>query len=256
MEHRGDADIAAIGRLLSDQTRCTMLQSLGDGRALPAGRLGRDAGVAASTASEHLARLVDGGLLTVESHGRHRFYRLAGPDVGRLMELVAGLAPPRSVRTLTDSVRGDALRTARTCYDHLAGRLGVAVFDALVRHQVLVGHDGSFVPGSDRLSSRGSAVDYQLGEGAPALLDELGAGMEQLPLRRPAVRYCVDWSEQRHHLAGGLGALLTSRMFTLRWLERGEQSRTVHVTDAGSRGLSRVLGVEWPAAPSVGTRSI
>ena len=248
MNHRGDADVAAVGRLLADGTRCAILQALGDGRALPAGRLGHDAGVAASTASEHLAKLVEGGLLRVERHGRHSFYRLAGPEVGRLIELAAELAPPRRVRNLTDAVRGEALRTARTCYDHLAGRLGVAVFDALLRRRVLEGHDGSFIAGADRLSSPGSAADYRLGPGAAPFLEELGLAVDELPPRRPPVRYCVDWSEQRHHLVGGLGAMIASRMFALRWLERGERARSVHVTDAGRRGLARTLDVEWPAA--------
>jgi DNA-binding transcriptional ArsR family regulator len=244
--HRGDADIAAIGRLLSDGTRSAMLQALGDGRALPASRLARDAGVAASTASEHLTKLVEGGLLQVEQHGRHRFYRLAGADVGRLLELAAELAPPRRVRNLSDAVRGEALRNARTCYDHVAGRLGVAIFQALLAREVVVGHDGSLLVGADRLSSRGFAADYALGPGAVPFLSELDLGLDQLPPRRPPVRYCVDWSEQRHHLAGGLGAVLTARLLTLRWLERGEHARTIHVTPAGERGLSRTLGLTWP----------
>jgi DNA-binding transcriptional ArsR family regulator len=120
----GDANIAALAAVLADPARCRVLAALGDGRALPASMLASDAGVAASTASEHLARLVKAGLLTVERHGRHRYFRLAGPHVSDLLEALARVAPPAPVRSLREGTRAQALRLARTCYDHLAGRRG------------------------------------------------------------------------------------------------------------------------------------
>src|SRR4051794_41137867 len=126
----GDADIAALGSVLAEPARARILLALGDGRALPAGLLASEAGVAASTASEHLGRLVDSGLVTVHPQGRHRYFRLAGPEVGELIENLARLAPAAPVRSLREHTRAHAVRSARTCYDHLAGRLGVTVFGA------------------------------------------------------------------------------------------------------------------------------
>src|SRR4051794_3005824 len=129
----GDADVSSVAALLADPGRCRVLFALDDGRALAASVLATEAGVAASTASEDLAKLVAGGLLTVSEHGRHRYYRLAGPDVAALLESLATVAPPAPVRSLKESTRAHALRAARSCYDHLAGRLGVEVTAALTR---------------------------------------------------------------------------------------------------------------------------
>src|SRR6185503_15390704 len=174
----GDADIAAVGALLGDRARTRILAALGDGRALAASQLAVEAGVAASTASEHLARLVDGGLLACERHGRHRYYRIAGPDVAGLLEAMARLAPPAPVASLREGTRAHALRVARTCYDHLGAR-------------------------DDRLSAFGRDVDYVLTARGAGALGDLGVDLDGAAAsRRPFVRYCVDWSEQRHHLAG------------------------------------------------------
>lgn len=244
MATRGDADISVVGALLSDPGRCRVLWALGDGRALPAGRLADEAGVSAATGSAHLGKLLDAGLLAVEAHGRHRYYRLAGPTVGRLLETMAQLAPAAPVRSLRQHTRAHALREARTCYDHLAGRLGVAVMGAMLQRKLLRGGDGRFDPdrpGADRLSAYGRDVDYELtGEGT-AFLAELGV---VLPPRRPVVRYCIDWSEQAHHLAGGLGAGLLSRLVELEWVCRNPGSRAVDVTDQGRAGLAELLAID------------
>ncbi len=129
---RGDADIAALASLLADPARCKVLLALDDGRALPASVLADEAGISRSTASSHLGKLTGAGLLTVESHGRHRYYRLAGPEVGELLEQLGRLAPTRPVGSLREGTRAAWLRSARTCYDHLAGRLGVAVMGGLL----------------------------------------------------------------------------------------------------------------------------
>src|SRR5919198_1380167 len=124
--HRGDADLAALGAVLAEPARARILLALGDGRALAASVLAGEAGVAASTASGHLGKLVDAGLLEVLPQGRHRYYRLAGPHLGELLEALARVAPPRPVRSLRQGTRAEAIRAARTCYDHLAGRPGGA----------------------------------------------------------------------------------------------------------------------------------
>src|SRR5919201_1517369 len=193
----GDADIATIAAVLADPARCRVLAALGDGRALPASMLASEAGVAPSTASEHLARLVDSGLVSVERHGRHRYFRLAGPQVADLLEALARVAPPAPVRSLREGTRSQALRFARTCYDHLAGRVGVAMMGSLLERGHLEADrawDG--LPAGDRPSAPGRAVRFGLtGEGA-AFLEGLGVDLDALPPRRPAIGYCVDWSEQ------------------------------------------------------------
>src|ERR1700761_1042874 len=140
----GDSDIAAIGALVADRGRCRILLALGDGRALPASRLADEAGVSPATASSHLRKLTGAALLTVETHGRHRYYRLAGPDVGRLIEALQQVAPATPVRSLRQDTRARQLREARTCYDHLAGRLGVTLMRVMLDRGYLAGGDGEY----------------------------------------------------------------------------------------------------------------
>ena len=242
----GDADIAAVAEVLADRSRARMLMALDGGRALPASRLAAEAGIAPSTCSAHLSRLTGAGLLTVEAHGRHRYYRLAGPHVAELLETIARLAPALPVRSLREGTRAEALRRARTCYDHLAGRLGVALMGALLAQGALAGGDGAFDPGRaqrDRRCGPGWDVAYVLTENGRAALGDLG--IDCWPAgKRPFVRYCVDWSEQRHHLAGALGAAVLARLIDLNWLRRSPTSRAVHVTREGQRGLADTFGVE------------
>ena len=138
-----DTDLAPVGALIGDPGRARVLRALTDGRELPASVLAAEAGVAPSTASVHLQKLVDGGLVVAERHGRHRYFRLAGPDVARALEALARIAPPAPVRSLREGTRAQAVRAARTCYDHLAGRLGVGLMAAFVDHGVLTGGDGA-----------------------------------------------------------------------------------------------------------------
>jgi DNA-binding transcriptional ArsR family regulator len=232
----GDADLAALGSVLGERARARMLLALGDGRALPAGVLASEAGVAASTASQHLGRLVDAGLLAVVPQGRHRYYRLAGPQVAELIEALARVAPAAPVRSLREGTRAHAIRTARTCYDHLAGRLGVSIMQALIAEGAVSGGDGlHHFDGDDRLSAPGRDVDYRLTRAGAARLERLGI---EAAADRP-LRYCVDWTEQAHHLSGPLGRALADRLLELGWLRRADRGRAVHVTDAGADGLQR-----------------
>ncbi|MGA9857036.1 MAG: winged helix-turn-helix domain-containing protein [Solirubrobacteraceae bacterium] len=238
MAHRGDVDISVVGALLADAGRCRMLFAVNDGRALPASRLAAEAGVSAATASTHLKKLVDAELLSVEPHGRHRYYRLAGPDVARLLETMAQLAPTQPIRSLREHTRARALRDARTCYDHVAGRLGVAIMRSLLTRDLITGGTGTFDPRtarSDRLSSYGRDIDYRLTPAGTDFLANLGV---TLPSGRRAIRYCVDWSEQAHHLAGGLGRGLLDRLIDLDWVRRNPNSRAIDITDAGRTGLA------------------
>ncbi len=243
LTEQGDADIAAVGALMADRGRCQILLALGDGRALPASRLAAEAGVSPATASSHLGKLTRAGLLTVEAYGRHRYYRLAGPSVMRLIEALGQFAPAQPVRSLRQSTQARRLRDARTCYDHLAGRLGVELMATLIARGYLEGGDGTFDPARAREDSRvgfGHDLDYALTVTGDGFLRDFGV---QVPPRRPSVRYCVDWSEQRHHLAGGLGSGLLGRLLELDWIRQSEATRAVEVTNSGRAGLRDTFGL-------------
>ncbi|OBF32838.1 transcriptional regulator [Mycolicibacterium peregrinum] len=239
-----EVDIAAVAALLADPARCKVLLALDDGRALPAGVLAEEAGISRPTASSHLAKLTDAGLLTVRTQGRHRYYRLAGPEVGALIEQLGRLAPARPVTSLREGTRAARLRSARTCYDHIAGRLGVQLMGSLLERGVLTGGDGWFHPGgTDRLSSPGHDVDYQLTDGGRDLLRQMGVEIPTGP--RPLVRYCVDWTEQRHHVAGGLGCALLDHFLAADWLRRTPRHRALTVTGSGRAALSKQFDIDW-----------
>lgn len=196
---------------------------------LPASALATRARIAPSTASGHLAKLAAGRLVVVERHGRHRYFRLADPAVAAAIEALAAIAPERALRSLREASVGDAIRFARTCYDHLAGRLGVEVTAALERDRVLVPNDEG----------------YGVGPTGSARLGELGVDLDQLTRQRRALaRRCLDWSERRPHLGGALGAAVATRFFDLGWLRRREGNRSVEVTSLGREHLRRELGVE------------
>jgi DNA-binding transcriptional ArsR family regulator len=243
----GDADLAALGAVLAEPARARILLALGDGRALPASVLAAEASVAPSTASAHLARLVDAGLLTVRPQGRHRYYALAGAHVGELIETLARLAPAAPVRSLREGTRAHALRRARTCYDHLAGRLGVALFGALVDGALVIGGDGRHEPAharEDRLAAPGRDVHYRLTAAGRDRLSQLGVHLSAPdPDGEISVRYCVDWTEQAHHLSGAVGRALTTRLFDLGWLERIPRTRCVRLREEGERGLREHFGL-------------
>jgi DNA-binding transcriptional ArsR family regulator len=251
---KGDADIAAVAGLIGDRTRARVLLALGDGRALAASVLAQEAGVSASTISEHLSKLLDAGLLSVESHGRHRYYRLAGPRVARLLESLAEISPASPVTSLRAGTRANALRSGRYCYDHLAGRLGVDIMRSLLERGVLAGGDGCFDRGravKDHLSAAGQDLDYRLTDGGEAWVLSFGIDLDALRARRrPLIRYCTDWTEQQHHLAGGLGAALAAELVQRGWITRARIGRAVTLTAAGRRGLREHLHVETrqPAA--------
>jgi DNA-binding transcriptional ArsR family regulator len=233
-----DADIAAVGSILAEPARCRILLALADGRALPATTLAAEAHVAASTASGHLGKLVDAGWLAVEAHGRHRYYRIARDDVGEVMEAAARIAPPAPVRSLGDDLRRQRLRRARTCYSHLAGKLGVGLLDRLLDVGWIDGHDGTFRPGIDQLASSGTDVVYRVTDAGSAALGELGIDV----VAGSGARHCVDWTEQRHHLAGAVGTGLARACFDRGWIARSEAGRIVELTETGAAALADLVG--------------
>jgi DNA-binding transcriptional ArsR family regulator len=225
----GEADVAAAAALLADRARTALVLAVIDDGPLPASELAARAGIAPSTASQHLARLVSAGFLSTAKNGRHRYYRLGDPAVASAIEALAVVAPQPQPRALREATRGALLREARTCYDHLAGKLGVALARALEDKGVVKRENGSFALGP-----------------RVRRLDELGVELEGLQhQRRPAVRGCLDWSERELHVAGGLGAALTARLFELGWIERREANRSVAVTEEGSALLQERLGVDF-----------
>jgi DNA-binding transcriptional ArsR family regulator len=250
--HGGDADVAAVAQLFADRSRAAVMMALYDGRALPASLLASEAGVSASTISGHLSQLLDAGLVQVERHGRHRYYRLAGSQVAEILERLAVFSAPKPVRSLRDGNRGKALRAARTCYDHLAGRLGVEIMSTMIARGYLEGGDGEFRPETarrDRLSAYGRDVTYGITRSGGLFLDGLNITIP--PARRPTVRYCVDWSEQRHHVAGSLGRALLDRALADGWIVRAPRGRAVHVTGRGREALSGHFGIDWSARDTV-----
>jgi DNA-binding transcriptional ArsR family regulator len=246
MEYSGDADVAQAAALLAEPARAKVLMALADGRALPASLLATEAGVKPQTVSSHLGKLVAGGLLEVERSGRHRYYRLAGPEVAAAVEAVARIAKPEPVKSLRQSTRAAALREARTCYDHLAGRLGVALLEALVRRTALIrtdDGDGAERRPEDPLAQQLPDCPYALGPAAPEVFDALGIDLSAGTSSRRLLRCCVDWSEQKHHLAGRLGAAVTSSLLERDWLERRTYPRAVALTATGERELTGLLGI-------------
>jgi len=218
--------MASIAALLGDPARANILTALMDGRALTAKELAFAAHVSPQTASGHLARLTDATLLAAEKQGRHRYFRLASPLVGQMLESVMAVAGPEPRPTTWRG--GEALRTARTCYDHLAGRLGVALADSLTG----AGHM-TLSPDGGELTERGHAFLSDFGAEPPAG-------------RRVFCRPCLDWSERRPHIAGRLGAALATRCLDLRWIECQRDSRAVTITQTGALGFADTFGIRLP----------
>ena len=217
--------LAEIAHLMGDPARANMLHALMDGRALTAKELAWLAGVAPQTASGHLAKLMQGGLIDVASQGRHRYFRLAGLEVAAALEGLMVLANRDGGRRLPQRV-GAQLAQARTCYDHFAGRLGIAIHDALMSGGYLSAGEGGYA-----LTASGKAVFAALGVDPEA----------RARPGRAALRPCLDWSERRPHLAGHLAAALACRCFEAGWTLRLKDSRALILTEAGRAALAEAL---------------
>ncbi|MBX3479538.1 MAG: winged helix-turn-helix transcriptional regulator [Caulobacter sp.] len=221
-------NIALVASLLGDPARASMLTALMDHQALTAGELARHAGVTPQTASSHLARLLDGGLVVTRKQGRHSYFALAGADVAAVLEGLMGLASRAGHQRVRTGPREPALRQARVCYDHLAGDLGVAMLEAMIA-------DGRVVEEGDALTLTPAGAAFADGMGIePALLR---------PGRRPVCKACLDWSVRRRHLAGTLGAALLTRFYELGWARREPDSRVVTFTALGRQGFEEAFGV-------------
>jgi DNA-binding transcriptional ArsR family regulator len=223
-------DIAMVASLVGDPARSNMLTALMTGRALTASELAHQAGVTPQTASSHLAKLEAGGLIEQEKQGRHRYYRLADPDVAAVLEGLEGLAARAGHLRVRTGPKDPALRRARVCYDHLAGDLGVQMLDSMKRQRLL----------------RQRKQDIELtSEGGRFLVETLQISADDLAHpRRPLCKTCLDWSERRHHLAGTLGAALLNRFTELKWAARDATpgSRVVNFTRQGEKRFAALFG--------------
>lgn len=224
------ASLAAVAALIGEASRAAVLTALMADRALSATELAAVAAVAKPTISTHLEKLLAAGLVSVERQGRHKYFRLAGPEAGAALESLLGLAFRDGHPRLRGAPADPALRRARQCYDHLAGELGVQIYEHLLRAGALERR------GADRLAltARGAR-----------LFDELGVDLGRLAAqRRPLCRSCLDWSERRHHLAGALGAALLKQITARRWARHDRTSRALHFSALGEAALRRALGME------------
>ena len=224
--------IAHVAALVGEPARTAMLMALMDGRALTARELADAARITPATASRHLALLVEAALLQVQQQGRHRYHRLASAEVAQMLEGLMQLAAPKETRRVATGPADAALRTARSCYDHLAGRLGVAIASHL---QEL---------GAVQFDAEGASA--QVTPGVEAALRPLGIAADALAGQgghRPACRPCLDWSERRMHLAGRVGSLICRHALESGWLLRGAGTRALAITPAGAVALRDWLGL-------------
>jgi DNA-binding transcriptional ArsR family regulator len=221
--------IAELAAVVGDPARATMVSALLDGRALNASELAAAARITPQTASSHLAKLTEAGLLSVDRNGRQRQFQLASPAVAAMIEGIVAVALENRPRFRPLSPQARALSAARICFDHLAGRLSVELTDALIARECIV-------------------LDDEAAEITPAgarFLAGFGVGIRagRSPRRR-ACRLCLDWTERRPHVAGTVGAALTTRYFELGWMERTKGSHAVIVTPSGRRGFQKTFGVD------------
>jgi len=227
--------IAEVASLIGDAARANMLSALMGGQALTAGELARHAGVTAPTTSGHLGKLSEARLIAVEKQGRHRYYRLASPDVAHAIHALMAVAANGPKRHHPIGPKDDALRLARTCYDHMAGRLAIALADTLTIKGYVMLADGA-----------GLITD----EGRRFFCD-FGIHLDVPRSKRPLCRTCLDWSERRPHLAGRLGAALLDQTLGLGWISRTPESRALRITRAGEAGFGSSFGLptNWRIPP-------
>src|SRR5215475_10590953 len=221
--------LASVGDLIGEPARSAILICLLDGRARTAGELAFTANISAQSASGHLSKLIDGGLLTARSSGRHRYFSLAGPEVAFALEALGAIATKARPAATVREHSSDGLNEARSCYDHLAGRIAVELAQKLEDRQII---------------RSGGTRDYELGKEGWSWFTGFGIDVEPLKrTRRCFARKCVDWTERRPHLAGALGMALYSRLLTLGWVARRRDTRAVRITEAGARQLRAQFGI-------------
>jgi DNA-binding transcriptional ArsR family regulator len=231
MEVRVDVEpsIASIGAMLAVPARANILIALFDGRALTATELALAGGVTPQTTSSHLSKLVDAGLLRAEVHGRHHYYRLAGPEIASALEPLTLIVANRPVPARGRSRELEELRTARMCYDHLAGKLGVEIARAMQERRLIRSSSGNF-----ELTGKGEKFCQSLDIDIASLQEQ----------RRMFARECLDWSERKLHIGGALGAALSANFIERQWIVRARARRRVFVSETGGKAFRKLLGLD------------
>ena len=219
-------DLSRIGNLVGDPARANMLTALMDGGSLTASELALEAGVTAQTASSHLGKLMEGGLLSLSTQGRHRYYALSGPQVAAMLEAIMGVAASVGPKRARPGPRDATMREARICYDHLAGNHAVAMLDRLLERGILTGE----------------GTDIRLGKSAPSHFAAIGIDIEGFgKQRRPVCRACLDWSVRRSHLAGTLGAAILDKILAEKWARRQADSRAIVFSPRGTAAFEKTF---------------
>ncbi|MFJ8218254.1 ArsR/SmtB family transcription factor [Bacillus cereus] len=222
-------NISYIAKLIAEPTRAIILDCLMNNQALPASELAYMAKVSHPTISSHLSKLVEGNLLTVEQHGRHRYYRLANQEVAEVLEKLGTIAPTVPVRSLKQSDQLKQVRYARTCYDHLAGRLGVEITEKLLHKEFIILKEG----------------EYIVTEQGKQWFLNFGINIETANIkRRIFAKPCLDWSERRYHISGWLGSAIAKLFFEQEWITKTDKTRAVHLTKKGMKLLKDQLGID------------
>ncbi|MGE7676126.1 ArsR/SmtB family transcription factor [Lysinibacillus sp. NPDC094403] len=222
-------NMAEIASLLGETSRATMLASMMDGRFHTASELAYMAAIKPQTASFHLAKLVDGKLVKVEKQGRHRYFQLADEEIAHLLESFLAISPPPEVRSLKQSSQMKLLQGARTCYDHLAGKLGVQLTESLVNAGYLQLEEKEFL-----ITAKGAQF-----------FTDFGLDLDDLKRKRRSFSHaCLDWSERRYHLAGALGQGILTHLFSLGWVTRVPSIRAIKVTEQGRAGFKEVFQLD------------
>ncbi|KAA6450755.1 ArsR/SmtB family transcription factor [Bacillus swezeyi] len=221
-------NIAEVAKLVSDPSRAAILTALLDDRFYTATELAGCAGIKQQTASFHLAKLADANMLISQKQGRHRYYRLKDANIAQALEGLLNIAPPAEIRSFRQSAEDKAIRKARTCYDHLAGTLGVMLTERLVDMEIL----------------KGEEKDFTVTEKGAGFFKALGIDIQNVKRKRRSFCHrCLDWSERRHHLAGALGAALLDAFISLDWIKRRPQTRAVTITPKGKKELERIFNI-------------
>lgn len=220
-----EPSVSVVAALIADKSRAAILESLMNGKSYTASELANQAKITIQTTSSHLAKLVEGNLLLVEKHGRYRYYRLASVEVAEMIEMMSSFAPKPKIQSLKESRTKESIHYARTCYDHLAGTLGVNWTQYLL--------DNRFMIEKER--------DYVITQTGTAFFESLGINIHLLQKKKRAfARRCLDWSERRYHLAGALGAAVTDYFIENNWVEKNSVNRGLLLTDKGKENFQKL----------------
>jgi DNA-binding transcriptional ArsR family regulator len=222
-------NVAKVAALVSETSRAAILTVLLDGRLHPANELAYMAQIKPQTASFHLSKMVDSTIITVEKQGRHRYYGIRNPEIAQILETLLSIAPPIEIKSLKQASEDKAMRSARTCYDHLAGNLGVQLTDSLIKAGIIYEEKNAFV-----VTDKGEEF-----------FKTFRIDLEVVKKKRRSFAHkCLDWSERRYHLAGSLGTALLERLFDLKWVQRIPDTRAIKITSEGKKGLKNIFSID------------